>query len=458
MKAELDAVRLSLCVVIAIGVCRIHQHYGWMAVFRPGLTLVAIALGAALMNPRALAPASWRKAWTTKVVVGITICTFGSIAFGISQGGAFYYFEENYSKVLVVGFLLMAAMRTPKSLYAFIWAYVIGCGILVWMALFMFGLHVEQNGMARLSSLYTWDANDIGVLLLMGLPLALLVFKTSQTTGKVASGAIIIGIGSAIARSGSRGAFIGLITVMLAYVVGLRGASLAGRTLPVLAISIGLAVAAPPGYWEQMKTIMSAQDDYNYTDEAGRKELAKRGMQYMLQYPVFGVGLMQFGRAEGTISERAKNWDPSQPGIWWAVPHNSYVAAGAELGIPGFVLFIVLVVGCVVGPWRLRKRVPLGWAGGTAEQRFLFQTSSYLPLAAIGFAVSSFFVTFTYNDPVYLLAAMVGAFPRFVDEELAKEARGYAPSAPPRGLGGRVRRVVSHRAGRPLPPKPADSR
>src|SRR4249919_3943893 len=78
LHVDLDALRLSLCVLIALNVSRLHQHYSWMSVFRPGLVLVGLALGMAFMKPKVLAPPAWRKNWTTKAVAAITVSTLGS--------------------------------------------------------------------------------------------------------------------------------------------------------------------------------------------------------------------------------------------------------------------------------------------------------------------------------------------------------------------------------------------
>jgi hypothetical protein len=186
----------------------------------------------------------------------------------------------------------------------------------------------------------------------------------------------------------------------------------------VFVVAIGLSSLAPPGYWHQMQTLTSVEEDYNWDSNQGRRQLAIRGMQYMARYPLFGVGIGNFGRAEGTISTIA-----DEPGTQWSAPHNSYVEMGAELGVPGFVLFIGLIVGCIVAPWRLRRRVPAGWERGTGEEQFLFHSVVFLPLAAIGFAVPAFFVSFAYSDPIYMLAAITGAFCACVEVRL----RALAP-------------------------------
>lgn len=407
---SVDALRLSLAALMVIEISRVHGEFPILAAARPLLVLTAIALAAAFVNPGGLAKYKWMSNWQARVLLAMCVTALGSIAFGISQGGSFFFFQDSYSKTLLGAFLLMAAMRNARDLRFFVWAYVVGTAILVWLAMFVFEMS-NAGGVTRLSGLDTWDANDLGVLLLTGLPLCGLTFRTSKTAGKLFSAIVLLGIGSSIARSGSRGGFIGFLCVLFAYLVSLRGTKVANRVGIVVVIVAGLAWAAPEGYWEQMQTIIHPEADYNWDALQGRRQLAIRGMQYMTSHPLFGIGIDNFGRAEATISEFAiaAADDPNAPGIKWSVAHNSYVQVGAEMGIPGFVLFIGLVVGCIVSPWYLRRLIPDSWARGTPDEQFMFQASVYLPIAGLGFGVPAYFVSFSYADPIYILTAMTAA-------------------------------------------------
>lgn len=423
-KSPIDALRLSLAALIVIEISRVHGEFPILAAGRPLLVLTAVALGAAFINPRGLAGYKWYANWQARVLIGLCIAALGSIAFGISQGGSFFFFQDAYSKTLLGAFLLMAAMRNARDLRFFVWAYVVATAVLVWLALFVFELSAA-GGTMRLSGLDTWDANDLGVLLLTGLPLAGLAFRTSGTTGKLFSALVLLGIGSGIARSGSRGGFVGFVCVLFAFLISLRGTKVVNRLAIVGVIVAGLAWAAPEGYWEQMQTILHPDADYNWDARQGRRQLAIRGMQYMTSHPFFGIGIDNFGRAEATISDfaKAQAGDPNAPGIKWSVAHNSYVQVGAELGIPGFLLFDGLVLGCVLAPWLLRKRIPDEWQHGTDDERYMFQAAVYLPVAAIGFAVPAYFVSFSYADTIYILAAMTAALTASVNARLAAVER-----------------------------------
>ncbi|MDQ6828965.1 MAG: O-antigen ligase family protein [Gemmatimonadota bacterium] len=313
---------------------------------------------------------------------------------------------SSFSKVIVFALLLMLATRHARDLSLFIWAYVVACGLLIYMATFVFDLSgASGSANLRLSNLYTYDANDLGCVLMVGLPLSLLAFQTSRLPGRIISGVVIAGTGLAIARSGSRGALVGFVITGLMLLFVVRGVSV-GRRAAVIAVVIGtILLSAPPGYWDQMRTIATPTADYNWQSKDGRKQVAKRGITYMMSSPIFGIGVDNFARAEGTISGKFDS--TSTRGVRWSAAHNSFIEIGAELGIPGFIMFAVLVIGGCVSMIRLRRRLPERWLHGTADERLIYLSCVYLPASFVAFAVTGFFVSFAYIDPIYVLAAYV---------------------------------------------------
>src|SRR5690348_17220003 len=137
-RLGLDVARLCLIGLIVMAISRINQYFAWMTVLRPGLLLAGVAFAALAFIPSAAADKSWIRRPTTKMVIGIGLLSLGSIAFGISQGGAWYAFSQNFSKVLLTAFLLVAAIRNMRDMQIFVWAYVIGAGLLVWLSLFVY--------------------------------------------------------------------------------------------------------------------------------------------------------------------------------------------------------------------------------------------------------------------------------------------------------------------------------
>jgi O-antigen ligase len=232
-----------------------------------------------------------------------------------------------------------------------------------------------------------------------------------------------------------------LVAVALAALVLVNGVSAFRRTSLLAAVIVALAVAAPPGYWRQMSTIMSPSQDYNFSSVDGRSALIKRGMGYMAQYPVFGIGIWNFAKAECTLPRKVADIDPGGP-LRCTAPHNSLLQVGTELGVPGLIVWASLLIGGIIAPLRLRRRLPVFWRRGTATQRFLYATTSFLPVAMIGFGVTSLFVTFGFAEPIYMMAAFVTGLYIAIDAEIRASGgviQSGSPSPAKAQAGWRVR-------------------
>jgi O-antigen ligase len=257
--------------------------------------------------------------------------------------------------------------------------------------------------LARLTELYTFDANDIGVVLLVGLPLAILMARHSTGLRKWFCIGVVVAIGVALGRSGSRGALVGLVGTGAVLLISLKTIPVWKRASFVAVVVAALAVAAPAGYWQQMKTILGLKEDYNWNSTDGRRQLIIRGIGYMQAYPLTGLGIDNFARAEclSDLSAKVRN-HVRGTGLKCTPPHNTYIQVGAETGLIGLVIWGLLIFGGIKRLRVLRRKMPKSWRSGDAEQRFMFDTTLYLPIAIFGFAITSMFVTFAWLDIIYI--------------------------------------------------------
>jgi O-antigen ligase len=403
-----DPLRVLLSLLTIVTISRVHLHYPILAAFRPVLLLSVMGIGYAFLQPSSLTRENVLNLWPMRVVTAFGVLACISAPFGISLGNSGSFILDSYAKTVAYAFLIAMSVRNARDLYTYVWAFVISCGILSFFAVFVFGLESAGGSSlnARLGELYTYDSNDLGVLLMMGLPLTFMLLFVDRGMKRLLLFVNLVGISVAMARSGSRGGFLGLVAVALATLFFANGVSVFRRTMLLGGGAIALALAAPPGYWDQMATILKPKADYNYSSTDGRNALMKRGFGYMRKYPVFGIGIWNFAKAECTISPKIQSRDGNEA-IRCTAPHNSVVQAGAELGVPGLILWAALCIGLVVAPLRLRRRLPSSWRKGAPGERFLYAATCFFPVAAAGFIVTSFFVTFAFADPVYLMAALV---------------------------------------------------
>jgi hypothetical protein len=429
-----DPLRLSLFLVVLISISRIHQHFPAIGQLRPAFLLFIFCVAWVALSPRSIELRNLRVGPAPKAMAGLAVLACLSAVFGISLGHAATYVIQEFSRTLIFAVLLMVAIRSVRDLATFIWGFIISAGIWVWLAFFVFEPQVDAGSgreNVRLGGLYTYDANDLGLIMMIALPLTLLVLQASR--GRLVKAfcfATLFGIVMTTAMTGSRGAMVGLFAVGGALFLTLAHIPLVKRVGLIGVIAVALAVAAPPGYWESMQSLASPTEDYNWSSQDGRKEVALRGLGYMAAYPVFGIGINNFGMAEGTISSKART-HVAGTGIRWTAAHNSYIQVAAELGPLGLGLFLWLLHAGIVGVRRMWHWIPRSWEHGDAEQRYLFFACRFLPVAFVGFAVPAFFVSFAYLTPLYFLAAFMTGFFVLVNRKLQEEnGRAVMPVAP----------------------------
>ena len=422
LRVRLDPLRLVDCLIIVLVVSRVHQYVPVLTKARPLLVLIVVAAGYAFANPRLLIRESIFSTWPAKVIAGLGIAAVLAVPFGISMGNSGKFVLDVYWKNLLLAFLIIATCRRARDLYAYAWSYVIGALILTYFALFFFDLqrYGSDFSYARLAGLATWDANDVVLVLMPALACALLLLQVSRGRGKFVAIMALIGVGATVARSGSRGGLIGLVAVGAALLFFGRGVSFGKRLITVMVVGVALSLWAPQGYWRQMQTILSPTQDYNYTSKDGRKQVAKRGIGYMMTHPIFGLGIGNFEKAECTISEKARA-TPAGYGFRCTPPHNSFVQAGAELGIPGLILWSSIPILGIFALLRLGRRLPYRWRRGTREQRFLRLACPFFAVALIGFTATAFFLNFAWMEPYYVLGAFVAALMGVTTSRVAEE-------------------------------------
>lgn len=420
VEAARDPMRTGLFLLIVVTVSRIHLQFKPIAALRPALVLTLFCIIAAWLKPHLLSRAPLSATTPAKLMLGIAGLAVLSALFGISLGASAKFMLDSYWKTLVLAFLIIAAVRDSRDLYTLVWAYVISVLILSYTSLFVFKVQHYQ-GYDRLANLDTYDANDLGLVLVYGLGLALLTFHSSRGLGRLVSGITIIGCAAGIAKSGSRGAFLGLLMLGVALLFLAKGVSFGKKLMIIVAAAAGLTLFAPAGYWHQMQTILHPEQDYNWNTVNGRRQVFERGLGYIKDYPLFGLGIGNFGKAECTISDRAKEYGGSGP-IRCMPPHNSYLESAAEVGIVGGILFTILIPGSIIMLLRLRSRIPRRWVTGDPEQRFLAAAPTYFAVGVAGFSLGASLLSFAWTDVTYFIAAINAGLFVAVRAQLNQEA------------------------------------
>src|SRR5213594_1994067 len=70
-RGRIDLLRISLFLVVFLSIGRMHQHYAFLAAFRPALVLVGLATALALLQPKYLNHAPLLGTWPARIVAAI---------------------------------------------------------------------------------------------------------------------------------------------------------------------------------------------------------------------------------------------------------------------------------------------------------------------------------------------------------------------------------------------------
>jgi O-antigen ligase len=430
MRAAGDPFRTTLFVLIVLSVSRIHQQFSALKVLRPALVLTGLAVVIAFAKPALLSKRGLLQTWPAKLIAGFAIVSCLSMLFGIAFGNSALFILTVYAKTIIFAYLIIVAMRTPRDLYGLVWTIVISTALLCWTSLFIFKVQHYAAGYDRLAGLDTYDANDLGLVLLVGFAFTLLAFQTAGMWGKGFCAVVLVGIGAAISKSGSRGALLGLVACGIAILL-LGRISIVKRVAFIALTGTALSMFSPPGYWKQMSTLLNPKADYNWDAPNGRRQVMLRGITYFKQYPLFGLGINNFAKAECSISDRAIH-HAANTALRCTPPHNAYLEAGSELGVGGLILWLLMIPGGAISLIRLDRRMPRAWEHGTAEQRFLFVAPSYLAIGFVGFSVGSFFLSFAWMDVTYVMVAAWAALLLAIQSVVTAQTpvQAGAPPAP----------------------------
>jgi O-antigen ligase len=175
----------------------------------------------------------------------------------------------------------------------------------------------------------------------------------------------------------------------------------------------GIVLVAALGsdkYWTQISTIAHPEGDYNWTDPVGRKAVWERGLGYVEQHPLVGVGVKAYPIAEGTLSDIGRSLSAQGKGFKWSVAHNSFLETAAELGIPGLIVFVAFFVVAI----RTLMRVKPGRRYGPWISTRETAIAQMLVGALVGFAVAGIFVSAEYFSYLYFLLGLVIGFDKIL--------------------------------------------
>jgi len=326
-----------------------------------------------------------------------------SIPFAINRQEAWVEFSGTFIRCIVIFVVIVNVVRTEARLKGLIFL-AMAAGI--WLSVvaindYRLGLMtVEGYRAAGRGTGIFGNTNDMALHLVTILPITVaLMLGSKGAARKSLYGACAALMIAAIVLSYSRGAFIGMLIVLLfiAWKLGRQ------RRLEIVFAVLGFAgvivLLAPDRYGSRLLSIFIPSLDAEGSADARRGELF-RSIYVALRHPLLGIGM--------------GNYQPemSYKGL---VTHNSYTQVAAEMGMIALACYVMFVV------------TPLKKLGQIARETFETRRDSrfyYLALglqaSLIAYLISSFFLSVAYVWYVFYLVGYAVCLRRLYESETGK--------------------------------------
>ncbi len=263
---------------------------------------------------------------------------------------------------------------------------------------------VFPNYMAGRLSGTLGNPNDLAAVLVVGLALSWFIFSSVRPLGRVALCLTTAPILLALLQTGSRG---GMLALLILGVTVFARLPMSGRISMFAICCVGVLVAGitlQRSLLLRYETFFTPEDETNeqyLQDEesavastASRTQLLKDSIWLTIYHPVFGVGM-------GNFLPAAAEYQKAQGRrAMWHATHNTYTQISSELGLPGLIVYLSLIVGIWKTLGRLRKAEYNHALGPQIRS-----AANAIQLALLCYCVSAAFASLAY---IYQLPLIVG--------------------------------------------------
>ncbi len=328
--------------------------------------------------------------------IALTAALFISVPFSLLKSGSLAIATEWMMQGLPMLIIVVASVATVRDVERLMRMFIlvaICSGLLV-----VGGKAIVFDGPdgPRTTLAGSYDPNDFALVMCVCAAFCLWAIRDRFRLWRWLGAVGFVLAAYCIVRTYSRGGAVAFAAlVIMTLVVARRSIPTWVRLAMVPAVVVGLAFA-PSNYLDRLKTLTTLNKDYNVTSNTGRKQIWLRGVGYFAQRPLTGIGVGQFGKAEG-------QWgvDNGITNLKWSAAHNMWIEVAAEMGVVGIVGLCAMIFSGVRLWWRVRKRTP------ATEDEHRFQRSvEAMAIATSAFIVGTLFVSATFNPLTLFLTAI----------------------------------------------------
>ncbi len=348
-----------------------------------------------------------------------------AIPFSFWRGGSIIVFQ-GWLKAFLVYICIVGLIATYDQTLRAI--KVLGFSVLT-LAVLALTLGNSSTGRLFLSEGKFQNPNDLAQIMLIGLPFLWLMVKDSTQNVLFKIPPVLLSglVFFVLLKTGSRGAIFGFLAML--FFVFMRG-SMTDR-IAILALSMFLLVVAlvivPAGLRNRYTTLFSSESadevsagsrdltEIAVASSEARQRVLRTSVEMTIKNPIFGVGPGMFAEAvEDDLRQQGKR-------TTFLMSHNSYTQVSSELGFPGLILFLAVLVSCFKATAAV-ARVSKTRRGNRWQN--IGNTAVCLRMTLVAYCATALFSSVAYQSLLPAIAGLCTALYMSVQEELVQQAAG----------------------------------
>jgi O-antigen ligase len=403
--ADPDASRVAYGALIAFTAILLlaPQHlFPALGALRLALLSGVIAIVAHIRDRWALGLPLTRPVPEMKLVGFLLAWTVIGLPFSVWPGGSLALLLDLFIKALALFWLIVNLVDTPlrlQGMAATLTGLTVTLG-LVGIFNYVSGVFSPTRDIRILghNAGLTRNPNDLALMINLVVPMtvALLLGSERALARVLLAVAILIQV-SAVVLTFSRAGFLTLATT--ASLFGLRLLRRPSRGLVFAALGCALLALPfiPSSYTERILTMGSVDADTTGSARARWTGMAA-ALEHAVENPVRGAGL---GMNILVLNEAV--------GATWRSVHNIYLEYAVDLGLPGLVLFLLLMRSC----WRSAR------AARASANPEVAHLAEGFEISMLAFAVAAFFHPAAYEFYFFFVAGLAVASKVTRDREVA---------------------------------------
>lgn len=399
-----------------------------------GLKLYTAQLSYLFMALMAAATGMIFSAWHHRIgKLWLFFCAWLIIAtpFSIWPGGSVGVVRDFLWRAAILALFVPALVTTLPQLIRVISSIAWLSAVIVLTTCFLRGQADESGRFHVPDSMFFRGANDLAIgldLIIAGL---LYTILRGRSVTRVATAGLMAVSVYYLAKTGSRGAFVGLLTIIIVMFVFSRYRAfimvmaVAGLLmiplLPAQTLARLTSIVFDPG--EKIQQASTADEAANIASQMQRQHLFWKSVEFTVTNPLFGVGPGQFAEALWAKSVEMHRHEAVLG------THNTYTQISSESGFVGLSIYLAVIILSVRSAYRVHR-----YAMNIPELEDLSVIAIVLMALLTSYAVNAVFHHLGYSGTLALLVGQVIALENIAVPLITRYRPVTAPAGPLAGV------------------------